>query len=44
MLCSYFLCILCWDQDLLADIDGQELSVKLDKDGTLASFEGASGK
>ncbi|CAL5195459.1 unnamed protein product [Lathyrus oleraceus] len=33
-----------FSNDLLADIDGQELSVKLDKDGTLASFEGASGK
>ncbi|XP_058743666.1 uncharacterized protein LOC131616369 [Vicia villosa] len=33
-----------FSNDLLADIDGQELSLKLDKDGTLASFEGASGK
>ncbi|CAK8560198.1 unnamed protein product [Lathyrus sativus] len=33
-----------FSNDLLADIDGQELLVKLDKDGTLASFEGASGK
>jgi hypothetical protein len=32
------------DQDVLADINGQELSLKLHKNGALDSFEGASGK
>jgi hypothetical protein len=32
------------DQDVLADINGQELSLKLHMNGALASFEGASGK
>jgi hypothetical protein len=31
-------------QDVLADINGQELSLKLHKNGALDSFEGASGK
>ncbi|KAF7836998.1 mediator-associated protein 2 isoform X3 [Senna tora] len=31
-------------EDLLADIEGQELSLKLHGDGQLASFEGPSGK
>ncbi|WJX91857.1 hypothetical protein P8452_73576 [Trifolium repens] len=31
-------------KDLLADINGQELSLKLHMNGALASFEGASGK
>ncbi|GAU30776.1 hypothetical protein TSUD_355020 [Trifolium subterraneum] len=30
--------------DVLADINGKELSLKLDKSGALASFEGTSGK
>jgi hypothetical protein len=45
MSCSYFLVF--WigqDQDVLADINGQELSLKLHKNGALDSFEGASGK
>jgi hypothetical protein len=43
MSCSYFLVF--WiGQDLLADINGQELSLKLHKNGALDSFEGASGK
>lgn len=29
---------------MLADFDGQELSLKLEKDGTLGSFKGVSGK
>ncbi|XP_045832576.1 mediator-associated protein 2 [Trifolium pratense] len=31
-------------KDLLSDINGQELSLKLHENGTVASFEGASGK
>lgn len=32
------------DKNLLDDINGKELSFKLNKEGTLASFEGVSGK
>ncbi|CAL0310977.1 unnamed protein product [Lupinus luteus] len=33
-----------FSNDFLTDIDGKELSVKLDNDGQLTSFEGSSGK
>lgn len=43
-LVSYFSLVFNIGQDLLADIEGQELSLKLHGDGQLASFEGSSGK
>ncbi|KAE9598351.1 hypothetical protein Lal_00004220 [Lupinus albus] len=33
-----------FSNDFLTDIDGKEVSVKLDNDGQLTSFEGSSGK
>lgn len=36
--------VCCVGQDLLTDIDGQELSLKLHNEGNLGSYKGASGK